>query len=229
MSLTMHSNELVPTSVTPPVALQILKKGNFRFINNLKVNRDLLEQVNETKDGQWPFAAILSCMDSRTSAELIFDQGLGDIFSIRIAGNVISENVLGSLEYATAVAGSRLILVLGHSNCGAIKGACDNVKMGNLTTLLDKIQPAVEMERSVRDDRTSGNTKFVHEVARLNVLHSVNQILELSPVIKDLVDKGKVGLVPAMYDVSTGVVTFYEDEIIMNKEQIAEVKSAKVA
>jgi carbonic anhydrase len=222
----MHSHDLVPKSVTPAVALQILKKGNFRFINNLKVNRDLLEQVNETKDGQWPFAAILSCMDSRTSAELVFDQGLGDIFSIRIAGNVISENVLGSLEYATAVAGSRLIVVLGHSNCGAIKGACDNVKLGHVTTLLEKIQPAIEMERSVRENRNSSNAKFVHEVSRLNVLHTVHQIMKSSPIIKDLVDQGKVGLVPAMYDVSTGVVTFYEDEIIMNEEQIAEVKNA---
>jgi carbonic anhydrase len=134
--MTNYSQEIIPHEISPLGALRILKEGNFRFVNNLKKNHDLLEQMNQTKDGQWPFAAILSCMDSRTSAELIFDQGLGEIFSIRIAGNVISENVLGSLEYALAVAGSKLIVVLGHTNCGAIRGACDNVELGHLTTLL---------------------------------------------------------------------------------------------
>ncbi|RYD57693.1 MAG: carbonic anhydrase [Sphingobacteriales bacterium] len=225
----MRSHDLVPNSVTPAKALDILKKGNHRFINNLKVNRNLLEQVNETKDGQWPFAAILSCMDSRTSAELVFDQGLGDVFSIRIAGNVISENVLGSLEYATAAAGSKLIVVLGHSNCGAIKGACDHVKMGHLTTLLDRIQPAVENAKGISGEHNSSNPEFVQEVAKLNVLHTAKQIVESSPIIKGLVEEGKVGIAPGMYDIATGIVTFYESDIVMTKEQMEEVRSAQMA
>src|ERR1051325_8340389 len=134
------------SSLTPDLALQILKQGNERFINNLKANRNLLQQVNETSSGQFPFAAILSCIDSRTSAELIFDQGLGDIFSIRIAGNIINEDILGSMEFACKVAGSKLIVVLGHSKCGAIEGACNNIVMGNITTLLKKIKPSIDKE-----------------------------------------------------------------------------------
>ena len=135
-------------NLTPEQAIEILKKGNDRFINNLKANRNLLEQVNETSDGQHPFAFILSCIDSRTSAELIFDQGLGDIFSCRIAGNILNEDILGSMEFACKVAGAKVIVVLGHTKCGAIKGACDNVKLGNLTALLDKIKPAIDAERT---------------------------------------------------------------------------------
>ncbi len=205
-----HTQNISAKDMTSQEALTLLKKGNFRFINNLKMNRDLLEQVNETKDGQSPFAAILSCMDSRTSAELIFDQGLGDIFSIRIAGNVVSPNVLGSLEYATAVAGSKLILVLGHTNCGAIKGACDNVKLGNLTGLLDKIQPAVDAETKHKDNRNSHNLAFVDEVAKLNATHTVEEILKQSDIIRDLVDQGKIGIVAAMYDITTGKVNFFD-------------------
>ena len=136
-------NKETQAQMTPRKALQFLQEGNNRFINNLKANRNLLEQVNETRDGQWPFATILSCIDSRTSAELIFDQGLGDIFSVRIAGNIVNTDILGSMEFACKVAGSKLIVVLGHSKCGAVKGACDHVEMGNLTELLSKIQPAV--------------------------------------------------------------------------------------
>jgi carbonic anhydrase len=222
-----HDHKPVPQDIKPMEALHILKKGNFRFINNLKVNRDLLEQVNDTQDGQWPFAAILSCMDSRTSAELIFDQGLGDVFSIRIAGNVVTEGILGSLEYATAVAGSKLIVVLGHTKCGAIKGACDNVKMGNLTSLIERIQPAVKKEHTVTEDRTSNNNEFVNAVAILNVMHSVEEIMSKSEIIKKLVDEGKVGIVPALYDVMTGKVAFYEDDAIVNIPEAS--RKAKVA
>jgi len=197
---------------TPAEALQVLKEGNFRFLNNMRYNRDLLERVNETKDGQFPFAAVLSCMDSRAPAEIIFDQGLGDIFSIRIAGNIISPGILGSLEYATAVAGSKLIVVLGHTSCGAIKGACDNVELGNLTSLLAHIRPAVELERTVTHDRTSSNPEFVQKVTELNVRHSVESILAESKVIRDLVASGEVALVSAIYDVATGRVRFSDDE-----------------
>ena len=215
----IHVHDIVPQDITPGGAIQRLKEGNFRFINNLKLNRDLLEQVNDTKDGQWPFAAILSCMDSRTSAELIFDQGLGDIFSIRIAGNVITPGILGSLEYATAVAGSKLILVLGHTGCGAIKGACDNVQLGNLTTLLQKIRPAVELENTVIEERSSSNPEFVNAVSRINVHSSVSQIMHYSDVIRELVSDEKVAIVPAMYDVATGHVTFYDTDIFPKNEK----------
>jgi carbonic anhydrase len=201
--------------ISPTDALAVLKKGNDRFLNNLKLNRDHLERVNETKHEQNPFACILSCMDSRAPAETIFDQGLGDIFSIRIAGNVITDNILGCLEFATAVAGSKLIVVMGHTNCGAIKGACDDVKLGNLTTLLEKIKPAVAMETTTTENRTSKNSKFVDSVAVLNVKYSMEKILERSPVIKELIENGKIGLVPAMYDVATGRVDFYEENAII--------------
>jgi carbonic anhydrase len=214
-----HIHKILPQDVSPQEALKTLKEGNNRFINNLKMNRDLLEQMNDTKDGQWPFAAILSCMDSRTSAELIFDLGLGDIFSIRIAGNVISENVLGSLEYATAVVGSRLILVLGHTNCGAVKGACDNVELGHITTLLNKIKPAVAQETETQDDRTGNNAAFVNNVSKLNARHTTKEIVAKSDIIRKLVEDGTVGIVSAIYDVATGKVTFYEDASLMKSAQ----------
>ncbi len=163
-----HSKE-TQAQMTPRKALQFLKEGNDRFINNLKANRNLLEQVNETRDGQWPFATILSCIDSRTSAELIFDQGLGDVFSVRIAGNIVNTDILGSMEFACKVAGSKLIVVLGHSKCGAVKGACDHVEMGNLTELLSKIQPAVYDEKITTSERSSKNSVFVENVAEINV------------------------------------------------------------
>src|SRR5690349_7235990 len=159
-------NKQLQESITPQQALEILKKGNLRFMQNLKINRNLLEQVNETSDGQWPFATVLSCIDSRTSAELIFDQGLGDIFSIRIAGNIINDDILGSMEFACKVAGSKFIVVLGHTKCGAVKGACDHVQLGYLSGLLDKIQPAVNAETMTKDNRSSSNSYFVEEVSR---------------------------------------------------------------
>src|SRR3982750_3048807 len=180
--------------ITPQQALDILKEGNKRFVQNLQVNRNLLEQVNDTRDGQWPFAVILSCIDSRTSAELIFDQGLGDIFSVRIAGNIINEDILGSMEFACKVAGSKFIMVLGHTKCGAIKGACDHVKMGNLSTLLSKIEPAVKSESTTSKNRTSSNSEFVENVARLNTLKSVEEILERSDVLREMVNNGTIGI-----------------------------------
>jgi carbonic anhydrase len=198
-----------PSAMTADIALQLLIDGNNRFSLGLSANRDLLQKVRETKDGQKPFAAILSCMDSRAPAELIFDQGIGDIFNIRIAGNVISPYVLGSLEYAIAVAGSKLIVVMGHTGCGAIKGACDDVKMGNLTDLLAQIKDSVKNETTETENRTGLNNAFVNKVSMLNVLHSVEQMKAESEVIREYVDKGIIKIIPAMYDVSTGSVSFH--------------------
>lgn len=202
-------NAKTQKELTPEVAIQLLKDGNARFVNNLKANRDLLQQVNETSESQHPFAFILSCIDSRTSAELIFDQGLGDIFSCRIAGSVLNEDILGSMEFACKVAGAKLIMVLGHTECGAIKGACDNVKMGHLTSLLSKITPAVDSEKTVKENRDSGNTEFVDKVATLNVQAALNKINKSSSIIDEMHKKGEIAIIGGMYDVSTGVVTFY--------------------
>jgi carbonic anhydrase len=202
-------NKEMQAAITPSMALEILKEGNKRFMNNLKANRNLLEQANETSDGQHPFAVILSCIDSRTSAELIFDQGLGDIFSIRIAGNIVNEDILGSMEFACKVAGSKIIVVLGHSKCGAVKGACDHVEMGNLTALLSKIQPAVYDEKSVSNNRTSSNSEFVEKVSSINVNRTVNSIIERSPILKEMIEAGEIGIFGGMHDITNGEVVFY--------------------
>ena len=202
-------NKTMQAAITPAMAIDILKEGNKRFMNNLKANRNLLEQANETSDGQHPFAVILSCIDSRTSAELIFDQGLGDIFSIRIAGNIINEDILGSMEFACKVAGSKIIVVLGHSKCGAVKGACDHVEMGNLTGLLHKIQPAIQSEKTEINNRNSSNAEFVEKVAQLNVAHTVSAIRERSPILNDLIASGQVGIIGGMHNLSNGEVTFF--------------------
>lgn len=206
----VHTQE-TQQSLTPQKALQILEEGNHRFVNNLKANRNLLEQVNITSDGQYPFAIVLSCIDSRTSAELIFDQGLGDIFSVRVAGNIVNEDILGSMEFACKVAGSKLIVVLGHTKCGAIKGACDHVEMGNLTALLSKISPAVESEKKTTENRTSSNPEFVENVADINVHKAVKAIKDRSHILHDLYKDGEIDIVGAMYDVDNGTVTFYKD------------------
>lgn len=198
-------------SISPRNALNLLKEGNSRFMFNLKANRDLLGQVNDTRDGQWPFATILSCIDSRTSAELIFDQGLGDIFSVRIAGNIVNTDILGSMEFACKIAGSKLIVVLGHTKCGAVKGACDHVEMGNLTELLSKLQPSVYQEKETTENRTSDNSKFVENVATLNVKRTVKAIIERSFILEQMVEKGEIGIVGAMYNIETGRVEFYDD------------------
>lgn len=204
-------NKELQASITPRKALEILKEGNKRFISNLKAHRNLLQQANETRDGQWPFATILSCIDSRTSAELIFDQGLGDVFSVRIAGNIVNTDILGSMEFACKVAGSKLIVVLGHSKCGAVKGACDHVEMGNLTELLSKLQPAVYQEKETLSDRSSNNSNFVENVAQINVKRSVKNIIERSFILEQMVENGEIGIVGAMHNLETGEVTFYDD------------------
>jgi carbonic anhydrase len=213
-----HTKE-TQANLTPRKALDILKEGNLRFVKNLKVQRDLLEQVNDTREGQWPFATILSCIDSRTSAELIFDQGLGDIFSVRIAGNVVNTDILGSMEFACKIAGSKLIVVLGHTKCGAIKGACDHVEMGNLTELLAKLQPAVYQESETKTNRTSNNKTFVENVAIINVKRNVKSIIERSFILEQMVENGEIGVVGAMYNIETGEVEFYDDVMYLRDAQ----------
>lgn len=212
-------NKELQAQITPRKALELLQEGNKRFISNLKAHRNLLEQVNDTRDGQWPFATILSCIDSRTSAELIFDQGLGDIFSVRIAGNIVNTDILGSMEFACKVAGSKLIVVLGHSKCGAVKGACDHVEMGNLTELLSKLQPAVYQEKATTENRSSSNAPFVENVAEINVKRSVQSIIQRSYVLEQMIENGEIGIVGAMHNIETGEVTFYDDVVYINDEK----------
>lgn len=205
-----HTKETQAT-MTPDKAIEFLKEGNGRFQNNLKANRNLLEQVNDTSDGQFPFATILSCIDSRVSAELVFDQGLGDIFSVRIAGNFVNEDILGSMEFACKLAGTKLIVVLGHTSCGAIKGACDHAEMGNLTKLIQKITPAVNAVTEPKDEslRTSANLEFVDEVSKKNVLLTIDRIHAESPILTEMEKSGEIKIVGAMYDINTGAVDFY--------------------
>lgn len=209
-------------AITPSMALELLKEGNKRFVNNLKVNRNLLQQANETSDGQHPFAVILSCIDSRTSAELIFDQGLGDIFSVRIAGNIINEDILGSMEFGCKVAGSKIIVVLGHTKCGAVKGACDHVEMGNLTALLTKIRPAVDNETATKENRNSSNSVFVENVATINVKRTVKSITKRSPILKEMIESGQIGIVGGIHDITTGEVTFYHETMTLGSQWVNE-------
>ncbi|HIC31555.1 MAG TPA: carbonic anhydrase [Flavobacteriaceae bacterium] len=206
-----HTKETQAT-MTPEKALQFLKEGNQRFQQNLKANRNLLEQVNDTSDGQFPFATILSCIDSRVSAELVFDQGLGDIFSVRIAGNFVNEDILGSMEFACKLAGTKLIVVLGHTSCGAVKGACDHAEMGNLTKLIQKITPAVNAVTEPKDEslRNSKNLDFVDEVSKKNVHLTIDRIHAESPILKEMEKNGEIKIIGAMYDINTGSVEFYE-------------------
>ena len=198
-------------NLSPQDALEFLKEGNKRFVNNLSRNKNLLQMVNETRDGQWPFAVVLSCIDSRTSAELVFDQGLGDIFSARVAGNVVNEDILGSMEYAIKYAGSKLVLVLGHSKCGAVTSACKKVKDGNITALLHKIKPAIDKAISAMGDVNADEDAFVEKVAELNVFQAMQEIRERSPIIAEFEKGGKALVVGAIYDVETGVVKFFEN------------------
>ena len=198
--------------MTPEKALLSLKEGNERFQNRKREERNLIEQVKDTSEGQYPFATVLSCIDSRVSAELIFDQGIGDIFSIRIAGNFVNTDILGSMEFACKLAGTRLIIVLGHTSCGAVKGACDDAKLGNLTSMLAKIKPAVDSTTLSSDIniRNSSNISFVNDVAVKNIELNIQNILNSSEVISEMVNNGEVKIIGAMYDVSSGTVNFFE-------------------
>ena len=206
-----HTKETQET-MTPELSLEYLKEGNLRFQNNLKAKRDLLEQVNDTSKGQFPFATILSCIDSRVSSELVFDQGLGDVFSVRIAGNFANQDILGSMEFACKLAGTKLVVVLGHTSCGAIKGACDDAKLGNLTAMLDKIKPAVNAVTTPEDSslRNSSNIEFVNNVAEKNVSLTIERIVNESEVLAEMQSNGEIKIIGAMYDINTGAVNFYE-------------------
>lgn len=212
-------NKDIQQQTTPAQALDILKQGNSRFVSGERSDRNLLEQVKDTQNGQWPFAVVLSCLDSRTSTELIFDLGIGDVFNARIAGNIVNEDILGSMEFACKVAGAKLIVVLGHTKCGAIKGACDHVELGNLTTLLSKIAPAVQAEKDTQENRTSANAIFVENVSEINVKKGVEEIMNNSPILKEMVDNGEIGIVGGMYDISTGKVDFFDHATIINDKK----------
>ncbi|WP_027394323.1 carbonic anhydrase family protein [Aquimarina latercula] len=207
-----HTKE-TQAAITPQTALQLLKEGNQRFQQKHMADRDLLDQVNDTKSGQFPFATILSCIDSRVSSELIFDQGIGDIFSARVAGNFVNEDILGSMEFACKLAGTKLVLVLGRTACGAVKGACDDAKLGNLTALLSKIKPAVAAVTEPSDpaERNSKNIDFVNEVAEQNVNMTIQNIKDQSEVLKEMEANGEIMIIGGMYDINDGSVTFYEN------------------
>ncbi|HVK97340.1 MAG TPA: carbonic anhydrase family protein [Flavisolibacter sp.] len=219
-------NKELQQNLSPAQALEILKEGNNRFVNNSRESRDLLQQVQATKEGQWPFAVILSCIDSRTSSELVFDLGIGDAFNARIAGNIVNEDILGSMEFACKVAGSKLIVVLGHTKCGAVKGACDHVQLGNLTSLINKLEPAVAEEKSVSENRSSSNPEFVEKVAEINVKRNIQEILNRSEILKDMVEKGEIGIIGGMHDITTGVVEFYNDTAIIKDSKQLQAQEA---
>ena len=201
-------------SLTPTSVIQLLKDGNQRFLAGEALERNFLDQVRNTAEGQYPMAAILGCIDSRVPHEIVFDKGVGDVFSLRVAGNFVNTDMLGSLEFAAAVAGSKVIVVLGHTECGAVKGACDNVELGNLTSTLSNIAPAVYRVEGIEGERTSKNKDFVQAVAHENVEITVQNIVDRSPVLRGLVESGDLIVIGAMHDVTTGEVTFYEDSMI---------------
>jgi len=192
-------------AMTPEKALQMLQDGNQRFVESRNLNRDLIAQVSQTRKGQFPFAVVLGCIDSRVPPELVFDVGIGDIFSVRIAGNFVNEDILGSMEFAGKVVGSKLFVVLGHTSCGAIKGAQDDVELGHLTGLVEKLKPAVD---AVRAEASEGGEVNLDHIAEVNVERTVQEILDRSPVLRELHEEGHIDVVGAMYDVSSGKVTF---------------------
>jgi carbonic anhydrase len=198
-------------AMTPQQALQELRDGNARFVAGKPIARNLPAEVQATASGQYPFAVVLSCLDSRQPIEIVFDQGIGDLFSARVAGNVLNDDILGSMEFACKVSGAKLIAVVGHSNCGAIKGTIDNVELGNLTGLLTKIKPAVDAVPATVQPRNSKNDSFVDQVSEANVRLVMKEITERSPILREMIDKGEIKLVGGMYDLSTGKVQFYDN------------------
>jgi carbonic anhydrase len=197
-------------AITPAKALEMLKQGNERFVSGKSTQRDYLAQVRQTSKGQFPFAAVVSCLDSRIPPAIVFDRGIGDLFVARVAGNFVNDDILGSLEFATKLAGAKLIVVMGHTECGAVKGACDAAQLGLLTATLANINPAVRAVQGDYTPRSSQNAKFVQAVAEMNVKLTMQALRDRSVVLREMIDKGEIGLVGAMYDVSNGKVVFYE-------------------
>ena len=216
-----HSKEFLE-QITPHQGYELLVEGNKRFVNNLQQDHDHLEMVNETREGQHPFAVVLSCMDSRTSVELIFDQGLGDLFSIRVAGNIVNDDIVASIEYAVKYVGSKVLMVLGHTACGAIKSAKQGVQDGHITALLDRIQPAIS-KAMLLDDKTY---KFKDKVANTNVENSLEEILTKSEIVKEMFRSGEIGIVGGVYNVENGEVDFFKD--LTNQKVKAEQLAATV-
>jgi len=197
------------SATTPSQAIEMLKQGNVRFTSGSTTSRDYQSQVSQTAGGQYPIAAVVSCIDSRIPTEIVFDQGIGDIFNARIAGNFVNEDILGSLEFACKVAGAKAIVVMGHTSCGAIKGACDKVELGNLTQMLEKIMPAVDAIHTPQGaDRSSANAEFVDAVAAKSVELTLAKIKENSPVLEEMIEANEIEIVGAMYDVASGKVSF---------------------
>ena len=207
--IAVTQNKQTQAALSPAAALDMLKAGNQRFLDKDPAERDLHAQVNATSTGQYPFAAVLSCIDSRVPAEIVFDQGIGDIFSARVAGNFVNNDILGSIEYACKVARSKVVVVLGHTSCGAVKGACDHVKLGLITQMLDKIMPAVDgVQTPEGTDRSSANADFVNQVVRKNVELTVANVTKQSTVLREMEEMGDIMIVGAIYDVKSGAVTF---------------------
>jgi carbonic anhydrase len=198
-------------AMSPADALARLREGNARFVAGQSKARNLPAKVRATAEGQYPFAVVLSCLDSRASVELIFDQGIGDVFNARIAGNILNDDILGCMEFACKASGSKLIVVLGHSNCGAVKGAIDNVELGHLTGLLDRIKPAIASVPEKVQPRNSSNKDFVQKTAEENVQRVMRQIREQSPILREMLDQKKIGIAGGMYDLKTGEVHFFPD------------------
>jgi len=210
--MTYTQNAHTQAAMTPSRALELLREGNQRFQDSRFAERDLRQQMRDTADGQWPYAAVLGCIDSRAPAELVFDQGLGDLFNVRIAGNIVNEDILGSLEFACKAAGAKLIVVLGHQSCGAVMGACDGVELGNLSQMLNKLEPAIAAVKEPEDpgQRTSRNAGFVHAVAVENVRQSRAAVLDRSEVLRAMKAAGQIDVVGAMYDLESGAVEFLD-------------------
>lgn len=198
--------------MSPKQALQRLKDGNLRFLTHKQIPRDYVKQAYQSSYGQFPFAIILNCMDSRSVPELFFDQGLADLFTVRVAGNILNDDIVGSMEFATKVVGSRLIVVLAHTSCGAVVGACEGVQLGHLTDVLDKIKPVVQPSMQKMGLKNCNDPKLVDEIAKANALRVVKDIQERSPIIKELIDKKQIGIVAGLHDIKTGQVTFFEEK-----------------
>lgn len=202
--------EAIQDQISPQDALKILKEGNQRFVAQKKLDRNPLDQISMTSESQYPFAAILGCIDSRVPAEMVFDLGIGDSFNTRIAGNFVNKDILGSLEFACKVAGAKIIVVLGHKSCGAVKGACANVELGNLTSMLEKIQPAVEIAKAGRENVDTSSPEFIQKVADLNVELAIKKIKTYSPILNEMYENNEIDIVGAMYDITTGEVEFFD-------------------